>query len=85
MRIAIRLIVYAPSKTREPPSVDMGKIIMMWPSKLYLECSLDKELYHHGESLNVNINIKVKEFINDEPYLLNKKLKSHLIIQGRKL
>ncbi|KAJ8950276.1 hypothetical protein NQ318_021131 [Aromia moschata] len=30
---------------------------MMSPNKLYLEASLDKELYHHGENIAVNVHI----------------------------
>lgn len=30
---------------------------MMSPNKLYLEASLDKKLYHHGENIAVNVHI----------------------------
>ena len=32
---------------------------MMSPNKLHLECSLDKELYYHGETISVNVHIQV--------------------------
>ncbi|XP_076173102.1 beta-arrestin protein kurtz isoform X5 [Ptiloglossa arizonensis] len=55
--LAIRKIMYAPSKQGEQPSVEVSKEFMMSPNKLYLEASLDKELYHHGENIAVNVHI----------------------------
>ncbi|XP_052750248.1 arrestin red cell [Galleria mellonella] len=57
VRLAIRKIMYAPSKQGEQPSVEVSKEFMMSPNKLYLEASLDKELYHHGENIAVNVHI----------------------------
>ena len=34
---------------------------MMSPNKLHLECSLDKELYYHGETISVNVHIQVSQ------------------------
>lgn len=56
-RLAIRKIMYAPSKQGQQPSVEVSKEFMMSPNKLYLEASLDKELYHHGENIAVNVHI----------------------------
>lgn len=42
VRLAIRKIMYAPSKQGEQPSVEVSKEFMMSPNKLYLEASLDK-------------------------------------------
>lgn len=58
VRLAIRKVMYAPSKPGEQPSVEVSKDFMMSPSKLHLECSLDKELYYHGESVCVNVHIQ---------------------------
>ena len=44
VRLAIRKVMYAPSKPGEQPSVEVSKEFMMSPSKLHLECSLDKEV-----------------------------------------
>lgn len=33
----------------------------MSPNKLHLECSLDKELYYHGETISVNVHIQVSQ------------------------
>ncbi|UYV65914.1 ARRB1 [Cordylochernes scorpioides] len=51
VRLAIRKIMYAPSRQGEQPSVEVSKEFMMSPNKLHLEASLDKELYHHGEDI----------------------------------
>ncbi|CAG7723641.1 unnamed protein product [Allacma fusca] len=57
VRLAIRKIMYAPGKQGEQPSIEVSKEFMMSPNKLHLEASLDKELYHHGESIAVNVHI----------------------------
>ncbi|XP_076370833.1 beta-arrestin-1-like isoform X2 [Tachypleus tridentatus] len=57
VRLAIRKVMYAPSKQGEQPSVEISKEFMMSPNKLHLEASLDKELYHHGEDIAVNVHI----------------------------
>ena len=44
VRLAIRKIMYAPSKQGEQPSVEVSKEFMMSPNKLHLEASLDKEV-----------------------------------------
>ena len=40
--------------------LQVSKEFMMSPNKLHLECSLDKELYYHGETISVNVHIQVK-------------------------
>lgn len=57
VRLAIRKIMYAPSKLGEQPSIEVSKEFMLKPNKIHLEASLDKELYHHGESICVNVHI----------------------------
>jgi beta-arrestin len=58
VRLAIRKIMYAPSKQGEQPSVEVSKEFMMSPNKLHLEASLDKELYYHGETVAINVHIQ---------------------------
>jgi len=58
VRLAIRKIMYAPSKQGEQPSVEVSKEFIMSPNKLHLEASLDKELYYHGETIAVNVHIQ---------------------------
>ncbi|XP_017755059.1 PREDICTED: beta-arrestin-1 isoform X2 [Eufriesea mexicana] len=57
VRLAIRKIMYAPSKQGKQPSVEVSKEFVMSPNKLHLEVSLDKELYYHGENIAVNVHI----------------------------
>lgn len=45
VRLAIRKVTYAPSEQGEQPSVEVSKEFMMSPNKLYLEASLDKEVF----------------------------------------
>lgn len=44
VRLAIRKIMYAPSKQGEQPSIEVSKEFVMSPNKLHLEASLDKEV-----------------------------------------
>jgi len=55
VRLAIRKLTYAPPSKAPQPMVDAHKEFMMSPAPLHLECTLDKELYYHGESINVNV------------------------------
>ncbi|XP_070538027.1 arrestin red cell-like isoform X3 [Ptychodera flava] len=57
VRLAIRKITYAPSTPGPQPSVEASKEFMMSPAPLHLEASLDKEMYYHGESIAVNVQI----------------------------
>lgn len=49
--------MYAPSKVGEQPSIEVSKEFLLKPNKIHLEASLDKELYHHGEKISVNVHI----------------------------
>lgn len=57
VRLAIRKVVYAPGKQGDQPCVEVSKDFVMSPNKLHLEASLDKEVYHHGEDIVVNVHI----------------------------
>ncbi|XP_066915814.1 arrestin red cell-like [Clytia hemisphaerica] len=59
VRLAIRKITYAPSSeiSQPPPMIETSKEFMMCPHPLFLEASLDKEMYYHGESIAVNVHI----------------------------
>lgn len=57
VRLTIRKVMYAPSKVGEQPSIEVSKEFMMKPNKIILEASLDKELYHHGEKISVNVHV----------------------------
>lgn len=57
VRLTIRKVMYAPSKVGEQPSIEVSKEFLLKPNKIHLEASLDKELYHHGEKISVNVHI----------------------------
>lgn len=55
VRLAIRKLTYAPPSKAPQPMIEAHKEFMMSPAPLHLECTLDKEMYYHGESINVNV------------------------------
>jgi beta-arrestin len=57
VRLAIRKLTYAPPSKAPQPMVDGHKEFMMSSAPLHLECTLDKEQYYHGESINVNVQV----------------------------
>ncbi|KAL3280778.1 hypothetical protein HHI36_004010 [Cryptolaemus montrouzieri] len=56
--MGIRKIQYAPSKQGRQPCTVVRKDFMLSPGDLELEVTLDKQLYHHGEQIAVNICIR---------------------------
>ncbi|XP_069698638.1 arrestin homolog [Periplaneta americana] len=56
--LGIRKIQYAPSKQGRQPCTVVRKDFMLSPGELELEVTLDKQLYHHGEKIAVNICIR---------------------------
>ena len=54
----IRKIQYAPMKPGRQPCTMVKKDFMFSPGDLELEATLDQQLYHHGDSVNVNISIR---------------------------
>ncbi|XP_045472494.1 arrestin homolog [Harmonia axyridis] len=56
--MGIRKIQYAPSKQGRQPCTVVRKDFMLSPGELELEVTLDKQLYHHGEQIAVNICIR---------------------------
>ncbi|KAJ8683119.1 hypothetical protein QAD02_018911 [Eretmocerus hayati] len=57
VRLAIRKIMYAPSKPGEQPSIEVSRGFWVSRGKAHLEASLDKALYHHGEKIAVNVHV----------------------------
>lgn len=57
VRLAIRKLTYAPKKAAPQPSAETSREFIMSSNPLHLEASLDKEMYYHGESINVNVTI----------------------------
>ena len=58
VRLAIRKLTYCPQVERPQPMIDVTKEFIISPGGLHLEASLDKEMYYHGESINVNVHIQ---------------------------
>ncbi|XP_019874715.1 arrestin homolog [Aethina tumida] len=56
--MGIRKIQYAPSKQGKQPCTVVRKDFMLSPGELELEVTLDKQLYHHGEKVAVNVAIR---------------------------
>ncbi|KGL79944.1 Arrestin-C, partial [Tinamus guttatus] len=57
VRLIIRKIQYAPLKTGPAPKSETTRQFMMSDKPLHLEASLDREIYYHGDPINVNVNI----------------------------
>lgn len=57
IRLAIRKLYYAPDVNNEQPYLETSKEFVMSSAKLHLEVTLDKEMYYHGESIAVNVQI----------------------------
>ncbi|KRY35908.1 putative beta-arrestin, partial [Trichinella spiralis] len=59
VRLAIRKLTCVPfAFNSRQPSFEISKDYMMSSGLLYVEASLDKELYYHGESIFVNVYIQ---------------------------
>lgn len=56
--MGIRKVQFAPSKQGRQPCTVVRKDFMMSPGEMELEVTLDKQLYHHGEKIGVNICIR---------------------------
>ncbi|XP_054284658.1 arrestin homolog [Macrosteles quadrilineatus] len=56
--LAFRKVQYAPSKQGRQPCTVVRKDFLLSPGELELEVTLDKQLYHHGERVAVNICIR---------------------------
>ncbi|KAM6983605.1 arrestin 3a, retinal (X-arrestin) [Tautogolabrus adspersus] len=57
-RLIIRKVQYAPSQIGTGPKADICKSFMMSDKPVHLEASMEKDLYFHGETIPIKINIK---------------------------
>ncbi|XP_068273114.1 beta-arrestin-2 isoform X2 [Nyctibius grandis] len=57
VRLVIRKVQFAPEQPGPQPSAETTRHFLMSECSLHLEASLDKELYYHGEPLNVNVHV----------------------------
>jgi len=58
VNMAIRKIQFAPTKPGRQPCTVVRKDFALSPGELELEATLNKQLYHHGENINVAMCIK---------------------------
>ncbi|XP_018574245.1 arrestin homolog isoform X2 [Anoplophora glabripennis] len=56
--MGIRKVQFAPTKQGRQPCTVVRKDFMLSPGELELEVTLDKQLYHHGEKITVNICVR---------------------------
>nr|DBA29924.1 TPA: hypothetical protein GDO54_005975 [Pyxicephalus adspersus] len=57
VRLVIRKVQFAPEKAGPQPIAETTRNFLMSDRSLHLEASLDKELYYHGEPINVNVHV----------------------------
>uniref|UniRef100_A0A8C7N7R0 S-arrestin n=1 Tax=Oncorhynchus kisutch TaxID=8019 RepID=A0A8C7N7R0_ONCKI len=57
VHLMIRKLQYAPENSGTAPSVKTSREFVMSDKPLHLEASLDKEIYYHGEPINVCVNV----------------------------
>ncbi|KAF4086106.1 hypothetical protein AMELA_G00102970 [Ameiurus melas] len=57
VRLIIRKVQYAPEKPGPQPMAETTRQFLMSDKPLHLEASLDKEIYYHGEPINVNVHV----------------------------
>uniref|UniRef100_A0A8C7PLN5 S-arrestin n=1 Tax=Oncorhynchus mykiss TaxID=8022 RepID=A0A8C7PLN5_ONCMY len=57
VHLMIRKLQYAPENSGTAPSVKTTREFVMSDKPLHLEASLDKEIYYHGEPINVCVNV----------------------------
>ncbi|XP_065578734.1 arrestin homolog isoform X2 [Artemia franciscana] len=55
--LGLRIIQFAPSKNGRQPCTVVRRDFVLSPGELELEMSLDKQVFHHGESIPVNMTI----------------------------
>lgn len=56
--MGIRKIQYAPTKQGRQPCTVVRKDFLLSPGELELEVTLDKQLYHHGERISINVCVR---------------------------
>ncbi|XP_053574223.1 beta-arrestin-2 isoform X2 [Bombina bombina] len=57
VRLVIRKVQFAPEKAGPQPVAETTRHFLMSDRSLHLEASLDKELYYHGEAININVHV----------------------------
>lgn len=58
--LGIRKVQFAPTKQGRQPCTVVRKDFLLSPGELELEVTIDKQLYHHGEKIMVNVCVRNK-------------------------
>lgn len=58
VNLTIRKVQYAPTKPGIQPCTVVRKDFLLSPGELELEVTLDKQLYHHGERMAINVCVR---------------------------
>ncbi|XP_069755196.1 beta-arrestin-1-like [Narcine bancroftii] len=57
VRLAIRKVQYAPDRAGPQPTAQISKHFLMSDQPLHLMASLNKEIYYHGESISISVQV----------------------------
>ncbi|KAM9844875.1 S-arrestin a [Aulostomus maculatus] len=57
VKLMLRKVQFAPDSLGVAPSIETTRDFVMSDKPLYVKASLDKEIYYHGESIKVHVNI----------------------------
>ncbi|XP_069576585.1 S-arrestin a [Brachyistius frenatus] len=57
VKLMLRKIQFAPEDEGAPPTVETTRDFVMSDKPLHIQASLDKEIYYHGETIKVHVNI----------------------------
>ncbi|KAM4604715.1 S-arrestin a [Polymixia lowei] len=57
VKLMIRKVQFAPEDGGPPPSVETTRDFLMSDKPLHVKASLEKEIYYHGETVNVHVNV----------------------------
>uniref|UniRef100_A0A671X3J5 S-arrestin n=1 Tax=Sparus aurata TaxID=8175 RepID=A0A671X3J5_SPAAU len=58
VKLMLRKVQYAPEGEGVAPSVETTRDFVMSDKPLHVKASLDKEIYYHGETIKVHVNVK---------------------------
>ncbi|XP_041804409.1 S-arrestin a [Chelmon rostratus] len=57
VKLMLRKVQYAPESVGVAPSVETTRDFLMSDKPLHVKASLDKEIYYHGETINVHVSV----------------------------
>ncbi|XP_051873402.1 S-arrestin-like [Pristis pectinata] len=57
VRLVIRKVQYAPDRAGPQPAAQISKHFLMSDQPLHLQASLNKEIFYHGDPINVSVQV----------------------------